>query len=64
MEEAIDKFTIEVSDRGLRIVDNKGTTLDFTPVEALMLLDALKQEEGYLRAMAKAGSPLPIKIKV
>ncbi len=64
MKEAIDKFTIEVSNRGLRIVDHEGTTINFAPGEALMLLDALRQEEEYLKAMAKADSPLPIRIKV
>lgn len=63
MKEAVDRFTIEVTDHGLRIVESNGTVLDFEPVEALMLLDVLKQEEDYLRAKAKARSPLPIRFK-
>jgi len=38
--------------------------LHFTPGEALMLLDILKNEEPNLRRMAEKASPIPLKIRV
>jgi len=57
-----EKFKIRVTDEGLSIVDRKGIRLDFTPVEALMLLDILKNEESRLREKSEANSPLPFRI--
>jgi hypothetical protein len=62
MKEKIEKFTIEVKDKGITIRGGKGQHLFFTPVEALMLLDILKAEEVRLKNLAEKTSPLPFKI--
>jgi len=37
--------------------------VSFTPTEALMLLDILKNEEEKLKLLAEQASPLPIRIR-
>ena len=56
-----EKYTIEVSEQGVRISDAIGQSLTLAPVDALMLLDILKAEEARLRELADAQSPLPIR---
>ena len=64
MEEATEKFTIKITERGVVILNGEGKGLHLTPVEALMLLDILRNEETKLRKMAEDASPIPIKIQV
>ena len=64
MEEAAEKFTIRVTDRGVVITGKEGNSMEFSAGEALMLLDILKDEEAELRKIAEETSPLPIKIKI
>ena len=64
MEEAAEKFTIRVTDRGVVITGKEGNSMEFSAGEALMLLDILKDEEAQLRKIAEEASPEPIKIKV
>ena len=54
----MEKFTIKVTDSGIAVIGERGDRLEFSPGEALMLLDILKNEEVELRKMAKAASPL------
>ena len=58
-----EKFTIAVNDQGVIIQDRDKNELLLTPVEALMLLDILKNEEAKLKKLAKEASPLPLSIK-
>jgi hypothetical protein len=58
----VEKFTIEMTDTGMHIIDQEGISLTFSPLEALMLLDILKHEEQNLRKMADEASPLPMQI--
>ena len=60
----MEKFTIKVSETGVVVTGEKGDRLEFSAVEALMLLDILKNEEVALRKMADAASPMPVKIHV
>jgi hypothetical protein len=60
--EAVEKFTIEITQAGMDIIDREGVSLTFSPLEALMLLDILKHEEQNLRKMADEASPLPMQI--
>ena len=60
--ETVDKFTIEITQAGMDIIDREGISLTFSPLEALMLLDILKHEEQNLRKMADEASPLPMQI--
>ena len=62
MEKIIEKFIIEFTVKGVEIGDGDGKGLVFTAGEALMLLDALRNEEMNLRQTADDASPLPIKI--
>ena len=64
MEGIREKFTIRVTDSGVVIISGEGERLHFTPPEALMLLDILKNEEAELKKMAEDASPIPIKIKL
>ena len=64
MEDIIEKFIIKITDRGIEILSGDGRGLHFTAGEALMLLDALRNEEAKLRQLADEASPIPIKIKV
>lgn len=64
MENCREKFTIEVTDGMLVITDEKGNTLHFSPGQALMLLDILKNEEPELRRMAEETSPIPVRIRI
>jgi hypothetical protein len=59
--ETVEKFTIEFTDTGMDITGAEGISLIFSAVEALMLLDILKQEEENLRKMADKASPLPVR---
>ncbi|MBW1804553.1 MAG: hypothetical protein JRJ85_27960 [Deltaproteobacteria bacterium] len=68
MEEIKQKYIIRVTERGLTergFVIQKGdeTRLEFTPVEALMLLDILKNEESAIKLMAEKATPLPTRIR-
>ena len=60
----MEKFTIKVTDKGIVVVDEKGSRMEFSAGEALMLLDILKNEEVELKKMAEAASPLPLNIHV
>ena len=65
MKNAEEKFTIEIIRSGLRITrkaGREGAEMTFSPVEALMLLDILKQEEAGLRRMADEASPLSVDV--
>ncbi len=64
MEGTTERFTIEITKKGLAITGGKGLSLEFTPGEALMLLHILTEEEERLRNMAQEASPAPIKIQV
>ncbi|MFC1825113.1 hypothetical protein ACFL9T_20565 [Thermodesulfobacteriota bacterium] len=63
MEEIKEKFTINITQNGVSIVDGEGKKLQLTASEALMLLDILQNEELRLKAEAEKASPLPLKIK-
>ena len=62
MQGAREKITIRVSEQGVRISTDKGECLDLTAVEALLVLDILKEEEGRLRSIADSKSPLPFRV--
>ena len=64
MEGIREKFTIKVTESGVVMIGGEGERLHFTPAEALMLLDILRNEEAKLKKMAEEASPIPIKIKV
>jgi hypothetical protein len=64
MRDVVEKFTIRVTDKGVLIMDQGQSSLQFTAGEALMLLDILRDEEPRLRRMAEAASPLPVTIRV
>ncbi len=64
MEEITQKFTFQVTEKGIVIQKGDETRLEFTPVEALMLLDILKNEESALERMAEKSSPLPTRIRL
>jgi hypothetical protein len=64
MEGITEKFTVEVTKSGVDILGADGQVLHFTAVEALMLLDILKNEEEGLKRMAEEASPIPIKIRL
>jgi hypothetical protein len=63
MDDFTQKFTIRLTDRGLVIQGRDGARLAFNPVEALMLLDILKNEESALKQMAQEASPLPMRVR-
>ena len=58
----MEKFTIKVTDRGVVVIDENGTRMEFSAGEALMFLDILKNEEVELRKMADSASPLSLNI--
>ena len=62
MKEALERFRISVDEEGMEIHSREGT-LRFTAVEALMLLDVLKEEEETLQAAADKVSPLRVRMK-
>jgi hypothetical protein len=64
MEGITEKFTVEMTKSGVDILGGDGQVLHFTAVEALMLLDILKNEEAELKRMAEGASPIPIKIRL
>jgi hypothetical protein len=64
MDGMTEKFTVEMTESGVDILGGDGQILHFTAVEALMLLDILKNEEAELKRMAEEASPIPIKIRV
>jgi hypothetical protein len=59
---ATEKFTVEITESGVNITSGEGISLHFSALEALMLLDILKDEEANLRRAADEASPLPIRI--
>ena len=63
MEEIKQKYTIRVTERGVVIQKGDETRLEFTPVEALMLLDFLKNEESALKGMAAKATAFPTRIR-
>ena len=63
MEESTERYNITVGDGGLEIHGSDGNIVSFTPTEALMLLDILKNEEEKLRQLADKASPMPVRIK-
>ena len=60
----MEKFTIKVTDNGVVVIGEKGSRMDFSAGEALMLLDILKNEEAELRKRAESASPMPGNINV
>jgi hypothetical protein len=64
MEGITERFTVEMTESGVDIRSGEGQVLHFTAVEALMLLDILRNEETELKRMAEEASPIPIKIRV
>jgi hypothetical protein len=64
MEGITEKFTVEMTKSGVDILGGDGQVLHFTALEALMLLDILKNEEAELKRMAEEASPIPIKIRL
>lgn len=64
MQGAKEHFTIEVNEKGVRIQEYGGGEVVFSPSEALMLLDILREEENSLREAAEAACPLPIRVDV
>lgn len=65
MGKKTEKFTIEVKEREVIIQQSRnGQRLVFTPLEALMLLDILTNEEPKLKKLAEKTSPLPIKFSL
>ena len=64
MEGIKEKFTVEITESGVDILGEEGQVLHFSAIEALMLLDILRNEEVELKRIAEESSPLPIKIKV
>ena len=58
----MEKFTIKVTDRGVVVIGENGTCMEFSAGEALMFLDILKNEEVELRKMADSASPLSLNI--
>ena len=62
MKQARERFTISLNEEGLEIRGREGT-LRFTAVEALMLLDVLKEEEAGLQAAAEKAGPLRLRLK-
>jgi hypothetical protein len=64
MEEARERFTIEITEKGFAITGEGGVSLEFKACEALMLLDILAEEEQRLRNMAQEASPALMKIGV
>jgi hypothetical protein len=60
--EATEKFTVEMTESGVGITSGEGISLHFSALEALMLLDILKDEEVNLRRAADEASPLPVQI--
>lgn len=67
MENGIEKLTVTVGLKGLEIRQKDGDdvkTMVFKPVEALMLLDILQNEEENLRRLAMDESPLPFRIEI
>lgn len=60
---ATEKFTISITDRGLAIRNAQGACVDFSPDEALMLLDILEHEVERLRALAAERAPLPVRFR-
>jgi hypothetical protein len=64
LEGITEKFTVEMTKSGVDILGPDGQVLHFTAVEALMLLDILKNEEAELKRMAEEASPIPSKIRL
>ena len=64
MERRREKFTIQTTERGVDILSGDGKSLQFTALEALMLLDILLNEESRLKQMAEEASSSPMKIKL
>lgn len=60
----MEKFTIEVTDKAFVVIDEKRSRMEFTALQALMLLDILKNEESELRKMAESASPVSLNINV
>jgi hypothetical protein len=58
-----EKFTIKITKDGLLVHGEQGISMDFSALEALMLLDILRREETTLRRMADEASPLPVPIR-
>lgn len=63
-----EKFTVNISDQHIIITgfDQTGTKqqLNFSPAQALMLLDILQHEADRIRQAADMLSPIPIKISL
>jgi len=59
-----EKFVIRITDQGMEIcLQDKGREpILFEPLEALMLLDILKNEETKLRKIADEKSPMPFRV--
>jgi len=62
MEERIEKYTIEVDDTGHVTISGGEGRLRFTALEALMVLDILKNEENKLKRLAEEAAPYTLNI--
>ena len=62
MKNIKEKYTIQITDVGVEILATNSKEIHLTAVEALMLLDILKNEEKTLIKMAEAVSPIPTKV--
>lgn len=58
-----ERFTIRITSEGLAILGSDGAEMQFTPLEALMLLDILRHEENTLRQSADEASPPPWRLR-
>jgi len=56
-----DRFTMKITDRGVDIIDSRKRIMHFSALEALMLLDILKNEEPRLRETAEEAR-LPVSL--
>lgn len=63
VEEARERFTIRVSDGGLKIRCHEGGEVNLSAAEALMLLDILTNEKPELMRLAAEASPMPMRIQ-
>jgi hypothetical protein len=64
MEGMTEKLTIRVTESGLTLQVHGGAAVELTAVEALMLLDILRDEERTLQELAEKASPLPFRMRI
>ena len=59
----IEKYTIEIDDAGHVTISGEDGQLRFSAVEALMVLDILKNEENKLKELAEEAAPIALGIE-